>query len=478
MASSLKKKGYTNIKILEKTDRVGGKSYTVHRDGVPHEMGTCYLHNEYDSIRALISEYTMDQEEVVAEGRAIFSNRVTGKPHVALDLTEWLFGYVAWDVKRSGHWLRYLPEKARLVKMVADVNKYIGLHDELFGSILNKAMPPRLSRQKMAQIDMTFGEFLHKHGMTTLLGLLELSQSAQGYGYMETVPAFYGLWWTTPGLLTNVLKSKIPGVETTPSLVMLKKGYAHLWQTMHTTDNLDVTLNAEVTSITRTGAAKNGVTVIHKAAGGKLKAETFDFLILAAPFKDALRYLDANAQETKIFSTLQWFRLTTTLYEGAPVATYSDQASKRSIAYWDDNLIDGGQGHINCDRYSKAAVFGPAAADWTGPQTRVAYQFLEPDANDDGSDLRPPFAPHQGLLATLKADWAAKGFKDTKVIEQFPWKYFPHFDNEAIAKGYPWEILDMQGAHGMWYIGSSACFESVHDVVNYNLLLLERTAMP
>ena len=43
------------MKILEKMERLGGKSHTiVDKDGVPHEMGTCYLHPGYEEIRDLV----------------------------------------------------------------------------------------------------------------------------------------------------------------------------------------------------------------------------------------------------------------------------------------------------------------------------------------------------------------------------------------------------------------------------------------
>ena len=55
MASLLKKAGVENVVVLERLHRIGGKSYTVvDNDGVPHEMGTCYLHSGYGPIKDLI----------------------------------------------------------------------------------------------------------------------------------------------------------------------------------------------------------------------------------------------------------------------------------------------------------------------------------------------------------------------------------------------------------------------------------------
>jgi len=49
----LKKQEYGNVTILEKTDRIGGKSLTYVREGVPYEMGTCFLHNGYHRMSPL-----------------------------------------------------------------------------------------------------------------------------------------------------------------------------------------------------------------------------------------------------------------------------------------------------------------------------------------------------------------------------------------------------------------------------------------
>lgn len=53
------------------------------------------------------------------------------------------------------------------------------------------------------------------------------------------------------------------------------------------------------------------------------------------------------------------------------------------------------------------------------------------------------------------------------------WDYFWYFGQEAINEGAPWELFNLQGDHRTIWAGSSACFESVLDVVQYNDLLFE-----
>lgn len=47
MAYVLKNLGYTNVKIFEKTERIGGLAKTNKYNGVTHEMGACYTAGNY-----------------------------------------------------------------------------------------------------------------------------------------------------------------------------------------------------------------------------------------------------------------------------------------------------------------------------------------------------------------------------------------------------------------------------------------------
>ena len=58
MAMKLKKLGYKDIILYEKSGRVGGKSYDVDFKGVPNAMGTIFLEPTYfDNLVPLAREY-------------------------------------------------------------------------------------------------------------------------------------------------------------------------------------------------------------------------------------------------------------------------------------------------------------------------------------------------------------------------------------------------------------------------------------
>ena len=78
------------------------------------------------------------------------------------------------------------------------------------------------------------------------------------------------------------------------------------------------------------------------------------------------------------------------------------------------------------------------------------------------------------VLDKLNREFARRKQGRTTAIEQFAWPYFHHFSQSAITQGAPWDLLEMQGSSKTWWLGASASFESVHDVTNYNLMLIEQ----
>ncbi len=120
MAAQLTKLGYKDITILERSHRVGGKSYAIYldKDGkeceqvkdpktgyvdtqscVAHEMGTCYLHNGYTLVRNLVYEYGLTPE-ISPENRAIFS-KYTASPLESQAMGDFLTSVIM-EVVKSG----------------------------------------------------------------------------------------------------------------------------------------------------------------------------------------------------------------------------------------------------------------------------------------------------------------------------------------------------------------------------------------
>ncbi|CAE7433247.1 unnamed protein product [Symbiodinium natans] len=534
MASRMKQLGYTNIRVLERTDRVGGKSLTLYRNYtgeciqqkdhmgkvdtsscVAHEMGTCFLHNGYHTIRDLVDEYNLSWV-VAPEGRAMFSHYAKDQWH-SQSMHDFVSASIMDGIKQKKISVPFwaLTEELKVsVALVEAVAKYNALHKEIVGEV-EFSMPSRLPQESLERINMTFLEFLEGNDLHALSGFLMFAHAAQGYGYVTTIPAFYGLWWISPELLNGYVQmsfrqqleslydphstflQSIRGrwvhdltwlmVGGTADVVkrtttMLPEGYQKIWTTMAESDALDVRYGVEILEIDRQlhdPTAPVRIKYTQSSNPTEVIEEEYKFLIYSGPHAHAHKYVkDLATEEETIFSQLKSFVLATTIYKSDQVFDYTDQLDA-PIMYSADKMSGPHQdGTWYADRYD-AAIFSDELAFRN--QTRVGYQFYENFCEVDSllcdSDRTPNQNFHmevsQKLLDKFRAELAEQRVKNVRVLGQYPWPYFHHFPNSAVMEGLPWDLFEMQGSRKTWWIGASACFESVHDVTNYNLQLLQ-----
>jgi len=306
---------------------------------------------------------------------------------------------------------------------------------------------------------MTLKQFLERNHLEALIPLFEIGHSAQGYGIIDHVPAFYGLWWFPPELFWAYLPAPVgKNPRKTELITMIKEGYMTIWERMVKKYALDIILNCNVKAITR-----NKDKVLIEGHTGEqeatLKLEC-DYLIITTPLKKALTLLnDPTDEETDIFSKLHKYILCTTLYTSAP------QTTTQAIEYRPYALYSYGH-QVFAQRHSGICTEG-SKCDRTTKDSWVGYQFVDPKKADYDA---------QGLACAFLRDLESRGIKDIAIKEQKVWDYFYHFEQEEINQGYPWKILEIQGKNRTLYAGASTCFESVNDVINYNLMMLNRFA--
>jgi hypothetical protein len=118
-------------------------------------------------------------------------------------------------------------------------------------------------------------------------------------------------------------------------------------------------------------------------------------------------------------------------------------------------------------------------------QVRVGYQFYENPCDADESlcdSDRVVMVAEDGfeeksekVLEKFLQEMDRQKVGNVEVEQQFAWPYFHHFPQGSIEN--VWKLYDMQGERKTWWIGASASFESVHDVINYNLQLLDSVGL-
>lgn len=78
------------------------------------------------------------------------------------------------------------------------------------------------------------------------------------------------------------------------------------------------------------------------------------------------------------------------------------------------------------------------------------------------------------VQSELKCHYELFNAKDIEIVHTRTYKYFPRWNVAETGAGYHWDMYDLQGQNNIWFIGGSLSFESVHHVIGYNQLLLNR----
>lgn len=450
MAWLLRKRGFTNIVLLEKTQRSGGKVCTVRSQGMLHEMGACYTTPAYHQLRGLAKELGLYQPISVA-GREVYT--VDGK---SISFGDWVIDRSRQEL---GGWWKMLPRKLIGLRILWDIRRYVSLHKKILGEYIG-SFPPRPSKASLAFLDCSFKDYLQKHGLVTLIPVMKLFQTAQGYGYIKHVPAYYGLLWNNPDTM-KIIVEQMTGRAKEGGASLLRAGMESLFTAMVKRGGLKIEYGQNISSIHR---ADSHVSV--KSAqedGSSPKEYVFDLLFVSANAKACLPVFDApTKEEVRAFSRQSSCQMTTTLQSGV-------QDGRHGIDSWMYHCEPKKDHHVITQRLTEYFV-SPSHYRRHRDQksdVRVTFQFGERRVEDAFIDDQ--YADH---FADQDKEWAVRKHK---VLDRRYWSdYFPHWSQKEIQAGLPWDVLDIQGRNRTFWIGASTSFESLRDVLNYNLLIMDR----
>ncbi|KAF0774630.1 hypothetical protein DYB28_012141 [Aphanomyces astaci] len=458
-ATLLVKKGFTNITILEQSTEVGGKSKTVVDPlGIPHELGTCYATSLYQPVFDLLKEYDPTNTLVP------FVPFIKGHTYVNRDAMP-IMDYKAYVAQLVHRLMGPVKERELVREIERAFVSYSSIHTSIFG-VYAYGLPPQPS--DWSRIDMSGLEFLRQNKLLALEGFFRFVFQQQGYGTLDTAPAFYMLWWIHPDLLR---KRKEADAKRQPWAFMLSKGYQSLWKAMVAKyqRQIDVQLDTKVVQIART-LSPIYVTVRRSNVLDIVRA---DHLVMATDLSHMVTLpSDLLANDISLTKDLTSSSFVVSLFE-------SDARKDESVSQWWPNRGVGElEGRLQLTRNSRLSLYNPlpahgsqsdpAPTNWgvnaTGRQTRVAYQFY---------NQRYPYSP-TAVKTQLLADLESASFTNAVVQKQIIHNYFPRYNLTQLQQGLPWKIWDSQGSIRTTWIGSSVSFESVLDVVVYNNKLIDR----
>ena len=512
-ASLLAERGFSNIHVLEAGREVGGKAETlVDADGTPHELGACFLIQNYLRVfKPLLAKYNPTNKLVRADVATMpYFYYVMGEdagvddsnPHHGMDA----FDYVLKVARQRCGLSPSSPKWLASVHISVACLRLINLHRQIFGWY-RYGVPPQ--PRDWRAIDMTAMEFLSKHKLLALEGLFRWTHQVQGFGSLETCHAFYFLWWHHPVSVVRHLTNAVTGAA---QVYMLSEGWQTLFKRMaeHHVANksVQVTKDARVTEIWRGRATGEPARVTYVNGGGETVRVEADYMVMAVDLKRFVSVIkDLTGEERNMFSEQGYDAnfFVTSLVECDTVAVEQDAGGSgeggrgsgsgsnkgssssssaiirdRPTIFWSSRTKErkekggsGRAGRVYALRHDKLCLnarpfVGEDGTVWygetSGRQRYMAFQFIEGE-NVVGMDE---------WNNVLMKDLSAIGKRDVRVLDQRQLPYFSHWKREKLLEGVVWNVLDSQGKNNTLWIGSSVCFETIIDVATYNANLVKR----
>lgn len=263
MAVKLKRLGYTNIDILESTDRYGGKTHTIKMDG-PYppghneptycELGTCYMSPAYAPMIQDLKMYLDGNQQIsFGQGNGFRAISTKGQLPPSFNAPP-VMAYNDYALRKAeaelGLTPGYFDDKLAQLDLLEELAKYILIHLEIFGEESPMpSTPPQEFLDKHSS--STFIEFLRYHNLQALIGVLQYGYEVQGYGTLTTIPAFYGLIWITPPTIEAIIKDAFGG--QTPIVTAWSKGWGDVWTQIVKKESLNIVYGITINSIRRMG---------------------------------------------------------------------------------------------------------------------------------------------------------------------------------------------------------------------------------
>lgn len=254
-AETLKENGYTDVLILEKSDRVGGKCSSFAYEGLWFELGAGVISENNAIVRYLANKYGVKTAPVNFSEQNLYLDARTGIPLPGSTLRERL-------------------------RLVVQGLKYL----HLIQRFRRVSQPGLVSVEP--ELCVPFHAWASRYKMDLLAEELKKYFTGFGYGFFEHVPAAYVLKYYSWETILAFLRRKF---------YKFPNGIQHLWTTV--AKQHDIRLHSTIVRVERTDVVR--VTT-------DAQQYEFDALIITSPLDEALTFLDATREEQNLFSQIQW----------------------------------------------------------------------------------------------------------------------------------------------------------------------------
>jgi len=459
MAVSLKKRGFRNLVVFEKSGRVGGKSRDFTYRGITNQYMVLSL-RYFETFLPLAQEYGSAELQQVN-----WVDLWLQGSNKKATLQEYIVGSVG---SITG-----LVASLALHRLIEDAQRYNALHKDLFGTF--SGLPQKPTKEVMYRIRGTIKEFLIREGLESLQPIFKLLFTVPGgYGSIEEIGALYGLMDMSPTTLLYFVDVAV-GVSRPPLVLYgLTKGFEQVWTGIAEKENLDIRYNTNIQSVLRSGDGvrlgywkeeldTQSSPLIDRAA------VNCDFLIWTAPAAQLSRALKhQTVKENFLLSsmthnlhTTAWVSMQNELRNGVLSGyQYALDHSPENEVYWD----------VSPEAYQIPGILRRQVVEaWSKNNTQPSIKIVGLEGKKTSNELE--------LRRRIGEHYTALNATNIEVLDIVTWKFFPRWSAKYLSTGPHWDIFDMQGQGNMWFAGSSFSFESVYFVLEYNNLLLKQAGL-
>jgi len=238
--------------VLEKDNRVGGKSWTYENAGLVSELGTCYATRKDKFARNWMKKTGMKTAPL---GKQTLDGE---------DFFDW-------------------AESVGNTPLPVEVGKYLWAARRLKNSVMRHPDAPDVR----AEASMPILDWLNLRGFQKMQRLMQRAVTNMGYGDLRQTSALQATRWVDFDLL---LSGRINDLQ------MPVQGWSKLWE--HIADGLTVRLDSEVTRISRSSNA------IH--VDTEDETLRFDMIVCAIPLDDFANLTVPTESETFVNTHVRW----------------------------------------------------------------------------------------------------------------------------------------------------------------------------
>ena len=217
---------------------------------------------------------------------------------------------------------------------------YAELHYELFGKYKGMLMQEP-AQEVYEKISGSFESFLDRNNLNVIVPLLQRTNAAQGYGYVNEIGALYGLMWNTPQLLLSFGLQALNINQYPYETYILKKGFENIWNKIVKKEHFDIKYDVDIFSVLRD--SRNHVTLLYKDQYHNELSEDCDFLVWTPPMPELMKVLSSPTfQERKLFNTLSYhIFMSTILKDTGTVRNRPYAIFQQSLEDGKNNVTDG-----------------------------------------------------------------------------------------------------------------------------------------